>query len=477
MMAQPTPSQTNPRSEGLGLSASALPGDNGNAFRQNLASRAGILCGSVALVIGFTNPIAMSLTEVLLGVMAACWLLAGGWRERLNVIFSNPVAVASLAMLAFLAVSGLYGEAPLFEAVTGFVKYRNLLYLALFVSIFGTEGMREAGVRAFVAAMVVTLIAAFMAEAAIPPFHNHHARLGSDAGIFRNRIIQGLCMGLLAYLMLHRFTEEPRKRWPLGILALLAMWNTLFMLGGRSGYLALGGLLALFCVQRLRLRTLAYAGAVLGVVGVVGCFHSETILMRIGLVQTETAAYMDYRYHGGPLVPEGWIEPVTHTSCGRRLEFYRYGMNLFREHPLLGIGVGNVMHHLKAYPEEEGNGPAHHNLHSEFLMMAVQGGLVGLGLYLGLLAVIWHNSRKLSPHMRHLAQGMLVLTIVAGVVNSITIERTEGVLFAYCLGLAFSELAGRTASMRQSAPEDEASDDVGIPEANEASPPPLSRAA
>lgn len=465
---------------GLGRCRLALRdsiGENENSSHQIEPRRAAAVCSLVAIIIGFTNPIAMSLTEVLLGVMAICWLLAGGFREQWSIIRRNPVALVALTLVAFLGLSVLYGEAPLSQSLRGLAKYRNLIYLVFFITIFRTAKMREAGLLAFAAAMVLTLIGSAMAEAAIPPFHNHHADLGSDAGIFRNRIIQGLCMGLFAYLMLHRFIEQPRRRWPLAVLALLAMGNTLFMVGGRTGYLVLAALIALLCVQRLRFRTLAYSAAAIGVLGVIGYFHSDTILMRARLAHTEIAAYLDYRNHGGPLIPEGWERRVTHTSCGQRLEYYRIGLDLFRKHPLLGVGVGSVVHHMKAYPEEEGNGPANHNLHSEFVMMAAQGGIVGLALLITLLVACWRVNRCLSPPMRHLAEGVLVLTIVAGTINSIITERTEGVLFAFGLGLAFAEFGERTVRKGEAIPTGETAGTAEPPVIEETPPAPLSRAA
>ncbi len=476
-MAPTTPTRNDSGSEGCRPTLRDSVFGNEDSSRQIEPCRAAAACSLVAIIIGFVNPIAMSLTEVLLGVMVVCWLLAGSLREQWNIIRRNPVALAALALMAFLSLSILYGEAPLSESLRGLAKYRNLVYLTLFITIFRTEKMREAGLRAFAAAMVLTLIASFMAEASIPPFHNHHATLGSDAGIFRNRIIQGLCMSLFAYLMLHRFIEQPRRRWPLAALALLAMGNTMLMVGGRSGYLVLGALIVLLCVQRLRFRTLAYAAAAIGVLGMAGYFHSDTILMRVRLVHTEIAAYLDYRNHGGPLIPEGWEERVTHTSCGQRLEFYRIGLNLFREHPLLGVGVGNIVHHMQAYPEEEGNGPTNHNLHSEFIMMAAQGGVVGLTLLISLLVACWRARRHLSPPMRHVAEGVLVLTIVAGTVNSILTERTEGVLFAFGLGLAFAEFGERLVHKEGSIPRGETAGTAEPPVIEETPPAPLSRAA
>ncbi len=432
--------------------------------------RAAFACSLLAVLIGFTNPLAMSLTEVLLGVMAGCWLLAGDYRERINAIVHNPVALVSLAMLAFMSLSVLYGEAPFRESLPVLAKYRNLIYLALFVTIFRTDRMRTAGLRAFEGAMLLTLVCSFMAAAHLRPFEDWSTLPADGAGIFRNRIIQGLCMGLFAYLMAHRFIDQPRRRWPLGVLALAAMGNTLFMGGGRTGYVTLGALALLFCLQRMRLRTLAYLAVAVGVLGVAGYLHPDTFLTRARLAGEQIHAYLDYRFQGGPLTPKGWSRPVTQLSCGTRLEWYWIGLQLFEEHPLLGVGVGNVERQMEAYTKEKGSAPATHNLHSEYMMTAVQTGMVGIVLLVAFFIVYWRASRQLSPQMRYLAEGMLLILLVAGTVNSIIPDRTEGVLFAFCSGIALSELSERASRKGKVYPSEEEGVDGAVQ-------PPLAHAA
>jgi len=152
-----------------------------------VSRRAGFVCGLVAVAIGFTNPIAMSLTEILLGVMAFCWLLAGGYRQRVQAIVCNPVALASLALLAVLSVSVLYGNAPWSESLRALAKYRNLLYLVLFITIFRTARMREAGVWAFAVAMTLTLVFSFLTAAGMPLWESRYTLKADDAVVSANK--------------------------------------------------------------------------------------------------------------------------------------------------------------------------------------------------------------------------------------------------------------------------------------------------
>lgn len=424
--------------------------------RPVVSHRAAFLCSVVAVTIGFTNPLAMSLTEILLGVMAGCWLLAGGFRDRIRTIIHNPVALAALAMLSVLSLSVLYGEAPMTESLRVLAKYRNLLYLVLFITIFRTARLREAGLWAFGAAMVLTLAGSIMTAIGMPLLENRYTANPEDATVFRNHIIHGLCMGLFAYLMAHRFMEHPRWRWFTGPLTLLAMYNVLFMVGGRTGYVTLATMVPLFCSQRLRFRGLACVLATFGGVAVAGYFYSDTFSERVGLAIEEFDAYFDYRSGDGPWHPEGWRSPVTRTSCGIRLDWYRAGLGLFAQNPWLGVGVGSVKHCLESAAEETGTTPTH-NLHSEYVMAAAQNGLLGIVLLATLFVAYWRASRRLSTPMRHLAEGMLLTMIVAGVPNTLITERTEGVLFAFCSGLVFGEFSERAIRRRENLPADEGS--------------------
>ncbi|MDZ7617014.1 MAG: O-antigen ligase family protein [Patescibacteria group bacterium] len=438
----------------------------------------------VAVAIGFINPIAMSLTEVLLGVMAGCWLLAGGYRERMRAIVCNPVALATLAMLALITVSLLYGEAPWSHSLRGWAKYRNLVYLVLFITIFRTAKMREAGLWAFGLAMVLTLVFSYLTAAGMPPIENRYTLRPHNAVVFRNHIVHGLCMGLFAYLMAHRFAEQPRRRWYLGVLCLLAMVNVLFMVASRTGYITLAVMIPLFCVQRLRLRTLVAAGVAVVALGVVGHFHSEIFTQRLQDARAEVEAYLAYHFGDGPIKPEGWRRPVTRTSCGVRLEWYRIGLEMMKERPLLGVGAGSVHYHMQQSSKkgDKHGAPPTDNLHSEYVMFAAQNGVPGLVLFGIFLVAYWRSRRKLSPRMRQLAEGTLLMLMVAGTANTLLTERTEGVLFVFCAGLAFAELSERAVRQRWVSPEhgtaaaDETAPDADL-DAAEGAPSPLSRAA
>jgi O-antigen ligase len=134
------------------------------------------------------------------------------------------------------------------------------------------------------------------------------------------------------------------------------------------------------------------------------------------------------------------------VSNQQRLDFYRASLAIVQEHPLLGVGTGGF---TRAYADKTRGTDAFQtrNPHNEYLHMAVQLGLAGLATLLYLFWQHWRESARLaSPLECHLARG-LVLAIATGCLfNSLLLDHTEGLLYAWLTGMLFGGLkSGRDA--------------------------------
>ena len=78
------------------------------------------------------------------------------------------------------------------------------------------------------------------------------------------------------------------------------------------------------------------------------------------------------------------------ASVQQRIQTYKVGMEMLRDHPLTGIGLGQLGRDYPLYqwrPYLPAEWPAHpltltQHMHNEFLQFAVEGGWIGLGLFL-----------------------------------------------------------------------------------------------
>jgi O-antigen ligase len=79
------------------------------------------------------------------------------------------------------------------------------------------------------------------------------------------------------------------------------------------------------------------------------------------------------------------------------------------------------------------------NPHNEYLLIAIQIGLIGLASLLYLFYRQWQVAGRLAqPLYRDLARGMVLMFVVGCLFNSLLVDHTEGLLFAWMSALLFA---------------------------------------
>ena len=384
----------------------------------------------LAVALGFSIPISTALDAVLLVLILALWLAGAGFREKFAVIGRNPVALAALALLAMVAIGMLYGRGTAAEALNYGGKYADLLYVALLIPLFGDPRIRRYGLAAFVAAMLLTLVLSYMLALRLLPVYHWIWGTPSDAAIFRDHITQNILMAYLAYLCVVRarsaLTRPARAVWV--VLAVLATYDVLFLVQGRSGYLALAVLALYFAYEWMGRRGLAIAALAVLALGSIGYFTSSTLHMRLQAIVLHAVGWRDGR--------------DLHTSIGLRMSFLQNSLAILRRHPVIGVGTGGF---VRAYAHQiRGTHlPMTANPHNQYLLIMIELGVVGLVLMLNLFYTQWRAAARLAPDDRRLARA-LVLTYVSGcAVNSLLIDNTERLFFIWLGALLYAGWKGQ----------------------------------
>ena len=73
-------------------------------------------------------------------------------------------------------------------------------------------------------------------------------------------------------------------------------------------------------------------------------------------------------------------------------------------------------------------------------MIGVQLGVIGIGLFIALLYLMWYSTRYLKKEPALLAQGLIVTIAVGCLINSLWLDTTEGHIFAYLIGVFYGGL-------------------------------------
>ena len=380
----------------------------------------------VAIPIGFSIPISTAADKILLYLALIFLLLGGNYRHKLRTIAANPVAIAALLLVGMLLLGGLYGNAGWSDALHYWRKYVPLLFIPLLIPLFQDKTSREYALAGFMLAMALTL---FLSAVTASGWFADRAWLQGttdNAFVFKLHITQNVFMAFFAYLLALKAINavRPWQRLAYGAAALLAAYNVLFMVQGRTGYVVLAVLLVYFCFRLLHWKGLALAVLVGIVVGGAGYFASDTLRERVNLVVQETA---DWQPGQG-----------TTSSSGLRMDYYTNSLSIIRDHPLFGVGSGGF---ASAYAEKikNTNMVPSNNPHNQYLLITAQLGLVGLCLMLYLFFQQWRCAAWLpTAFEQDLARGML-LTIMAGsLINSLLLDHAEGLFFAWMSGVLFA---------------------------------------
>jgi O-antigen ligase len=382
-----------------------------------------------AVALGLSIPLSVALDNVLLPLVAAGWLASGAWRAKWDAIHGNHVALAALLLFGLLLVGTFYGERYPGDALATLLKYADLLWIPMLLWVFRDAATRTRALRALAISLALVIVASYLIMAGVVP---HTDLLSGDASypvVFKTRQTHGLLMAFGAFLYLHLAlaagTSRMRVLW--FVLAVLALANGTLVVQGATGYVVFGALALYLGYGWKGWRGLALTTGAAAALAVALSLAPGPFQQRVALIRTEISQWQP----GNPNI---------YSSVGMRLEFYRLTLGIIADHPLLGGGTGSFP---RAYAEETRNEVAvpSRNPHNEYLHLMAQLGLIGLISLFYLFWAHWRLAPRLaSPLEHHLARGLLVTIAVGSLFNSLLLDHTEGLLYAWLTGLLFAGL-------------------------------------
>jgi O-antigen ligase len=381
----------------------------------------------------------VSVSTALDGVLTALLLLFGllGFApEAWRALRSHPAAQGAGLLFGLLALAQFYSLAPWREAVGTLGKYADLAMIPLFLAVFQQPSTRESAQRIFLLASGVVLILSYAVWLHWLPHQPWMWRFGdaNNPAIFRSHITHNNLMAFTVFLALLRLRDTVDRRAQLfwAGFALLALFNILFMVIGRTGYAMLLVLLGWFGWSTL-VRSMAQRGRRVGVVWLLAL-----AMLSVGLVAAlyQFSPRMHERIHAVESEWRSW-EPgkASPTSTGQRLEFYSHTLQIIQAHPWIGVGTGGF---VSAYAElVRGTGiPVAHHPHNEYLLITVQTGIVGLALLLWMFYRLWKIAPELpTPLEQDALRGLVLATMVNCLFNSALHDHADGLFFALMVGV------------------------------------------
>ena len=381
-----------------------------------------------AVALGVSLPFSVAADSILLALVLACWIASGRYRERWVTLRRHPVALMALGFVTLLAVGLAYGGQPRNDAFLYFGKYADLPVLGVFVTLFGDARWRRRAFLALAAGLAVLVWLSYLVKLGVVPPGPWLRGTPDYPVVALDSLTHGILVAFGAFLFAVLGLQAPRgpARTIWFALSAAAVVNVLLIVPGRTGYLVLA-VLALYLgyVRRrlIGLALVALGGAALVGVGVAA---SSTLQNRLA----ETAQQ----------VREWQPGVAAQTSVGYRLEFYYNTLKMIRDRPLVGAGTGGFPSAYERQVAGTAMAPARHP-HNEYLHLTAQLGVAGLVALLALFWVPWRLAPRLPlPHERVLARGFVLTIAVGCLFNSLLLDHTEGLFFAWGLGVLFGGL-------------------------------------
>ena len=361
--------------------------------------------------------VSTSLAVILSSVVCLLWLLTGEFKQLPALVNRNPVAASALFLWLCFVLGLSYTPVSYDVAWSMVMKYRELLFIPIFMALLATARARAWVWLAFVVASLVILGISFLMEVGVLALNKH------GAPSFKSHITHSIFISFFAFYCAHKAYDSGRyaKLYAAGLL--ISVYNLFFVVDGRTGQLTVLLLAVLFGVQRLTKKMLMIGMLVLAVLfGLFLGFSDKAVRIHEGLASTQ--AYW------------GKHPEKSEFSMGERFTFWRYSSKLIAEKPLFGHGTGSYVHEYERVGRSEH--VTSNNPHNEFLMVTVQLGALGLCVYLGFLGSQWYLAKQLPKPEQYLAQGVLLTLLVTSLFNSPLMDHAEGHWFALMIALCFA---------------------------------------
>ena len=378
--------------------------------------------------------LSLPLTNLFVALSLVTWCFAGckpgqSWA----VDFKNPAVLGALLLFAWMLLSTLWAQIDYQTSLAGVWKYRKLLWIPLMVFLFADEKWRLWAIKAWLVTAVVLML--FSLEQILPiPFGTGHM---SDHPAKPLSVYSHVTLGFLlipAITLGLAWMSQSRAKIMKSAGVLLVVLTLCYMVlaqQGRTTYVMLVALFVFFVLTQLKgaKQWLAITILIIGAISVF-VFNSkvqtrfEQVVIDSQTAQTAKTVEQNF------------------TSSGLRIGFWRGSIEIFKQHPILGTGIGTWADGYRKYIERTPGTPSiavtGGNPHQEYLLMASQLGVVGLALFLAWLARCIYATRRLGRSERIAAQSLLVAFTVGCWFNSYLFDSATGHFFCLGLGILFA---------------------------------------
>jgi O-antigen ligase len=416
--------------------------------------------GNFSLVIAFFGlPTSRFLLNIGLLGFLVCFLLSGNYRAKFQALLKHPISLPLLLLFFVVLLGCLHGPGTTQDR-TDFLHYyvKLMIGLAVIAQLINNPRLQQFCIQAFVAAMLLT--AAISLSKWLGWLSNESGvSFGADIGdlaAFKDYLIQSVMMGMLCVIALSRLFDDQSPP-----IARRLFWTMA---------LGLGSFVLFVAVERGRTGQVGFLLGLLIIV-VMAVPRSQRLTWICGIAVVVSTVYLTYspwRTHINRAVIQAYnYQEQKESSVGNRLYLYQWAYEQSLQRPLSAylIGTGTASYPVlarKTLPPQSCSISCPHP-HSQFIMLWIEYGLLGLGSFCLLFVQLFKLGR--SAHERApkiMLMGFIGIFLIDSLFHSSLWLRMEGYFSIMMIALlttssirsATSDATFETALTSKSSPHD-----------------------
>jgi len=324
-----------------------------------------------------TLPLSRSAISFFIILLPLLWIFEGDFKRKLNQIKSSKALVALIFFVSFILLSMFWTK----ELIENKREIRLLFYYftTLVIATSFNPRFTEKAISSFVLGMFISVAIGYGVFFGLWEFKHATAQ---NLSPFMNHLEYSLFLAFVSILLLNKlfYNHYTNGMKMVYFLLFLFFLVALFLGMGRTGQVAfIVGLVVLSVIRfELSLKTILLSFMLIASILTFAFFTSNTFQERV--------------YKG-----KSDIEKMVHnqdytTSLGIRVAFWKTTYGIFKDNPLLGVGVGDfklaVSKELKKEKYNTGfykEFMTSQSPHNQYLLVLVQVGIIGFGLFVYLL--------------------------------------------------------------------------------------------
>ena len=364
--------------------------------------------------------------RLFLYIAAACiFLLASATRRPESGRKFQPLTVLILITIGYMLTTVIWSSVPLFDSLHAWTRHARLLTIPIVYLLIRNLSEGKALLRVFAFGQIFVVLSAWLLVSGVKVPWATAAASKETYAVFGSYLEQSISQSILVAILwfARDWIFGPRGRLVAIAGALSTLLLTLEFLQGRSGHMVALTIIALAVVYELPRRKKWIAAVIVAGVIVAAFAGSKNFRDRMLSVSSEVTAYSEHT--------------VAETSSGVRLYYWQVSLLAAMEKPVLGHGAGSWNKEYRRLGADKAN-PSTLSIsdpHQLFLLWAVEGGLVGMGLLGAIFIYVLICSRALALQEAHMLQTIVAALIISGMFNSMIFGIGMGDFFCIAIGI------------------------------------------